>query len=98
MEIIDISPDNLDSSLSFTQPGMTYSAYKLNKQSDNTQPWRTPFPTLNQSVVPCLVLTVASWPVYRCLRRQVRWSDIPTSWRIFHSLLWSTQWKSWTEF
>ena len=32
-----------------------YSAYKLNKQGDNIQPWRTPFPTWNQSVVPCPV-------------------------------------------
>ena len=32
-----------------------------------------------QSVVPCLVLTVASWPAYRFLRRQVRWSGIPIS-------------------
>ena len=38
-----------------------YCAYKLNMQSDNTQPWRTPFPIWNQSVVPCLVLTGASW-------------------------------------
>ena len=37
---------------------MTYSAYKENKQSDNTQPWHTPFPILNQSIVPCPVLTV----------------------------------------
>ena len=37
-----------------------YSAYKLNKQGDNKQPWRTPFPICNQSVVPCPVLTVAS--------------------------------------
>ena len=36
-----------------------YSAYKLNKQSDNIQPSRTPFPIWNQSVVPCPVLTVA---------------------------------------
>ena len=70
---------------------MMYSAYKLNKQGDNIQPWHTPFPIWNQSVVPCLVLTVASWPAYRFLRRQVRWSDIPISLRIFHSLLWSTQ-------
>ena len=41
---------------------MRYSAYKLNKQSDNIQPWRTPFPIWNQSVVPYLVLTIASWP------------------------------------
>ena len=54
-----------------------YSAYKLNKQGDNIQPWHTPFPIWNQSVVPCLVLTVASWPAYRFLKRQVRWSGIP---------------------
>ena len=40
---------------------MMYSAYKLNKQSDNIQPWHTPFPIWNQSVVPCPVLTVASF-------------------------------------
>ena len=62
---------------------MMYSVYKLNKQGDNIQPWCTPFPIWNQSVVPCPVLTVASWPAYRFLRRQVRWSDIPISWRIF---------------
>ena len=39
---------------------MTYSAYKLNKQGDNIQPSCTPFPVLNQSIVPCPVLTVAS--------------------------------------
>ena len=30
---------------------MMYSAYKLNKQSDNVQP-RSPFPVLNQYIVP----------------------------------------------
>ena len=30
-------------------------AYKLNKQGDNMQPWHTPFPVWNQSVVPCQV-------------------------------------------
>ena len=64
---------------------MMFSAYKLNKQGDSIQPWCTPFPIWNQSVVPYLVLTVASWPVYRFLRRQVRWSGIPVSLRIFHS-------------
>ena len=44
---------------------MMYSAYKLNKQGDNIQPWRTPFPVWNQSVVPCPVLSIASWPAYR---------------------------------
>ena len=73
---------------------MMYSAYKLNKQGDNMQPWCTPFPIWNQSVVPCPVLTVASWPAYRFLKSQVRWSGIPISFRIFHCLLWSTQSKA----
>ena len=38
----------------------------------------------------CPVLTVASWPAYRFLRKQVRWSVIPISLRSFYSLLWST--------
>jgi len=54
-----------------------YSTCKLNKQGDNTQPWHTPFH------VPCPVLTVASWPAYRFLRRRVRWSGISISLRIF---------------
>ena len=36
------------------------------------QPWHSPFPIWNQSVVPCPVLAVASWPAYRFLRRQVK--------------------------
>ena len=63
---------------------MMYSAYELNNQGDNIQPWRPPFPIWNQSVVPCPVLTVAPWPAYRFLQRQVRWSGIPISFRIFH--------------
>ena len=50
-----------------------YSAYKLNKQGNNIQSWRTPFPIWIQPVVPCPVLTVASWLAYRFLKRQVRW-------------------------
>ena len=72
---------------------MYYSACKLNKQGDNIQPWHIPFLTWNQFVVPCPVLTVASWPAYKCPRRQERWFSIPIS-RIFHSLLWSTQSKA----
>ena len=37
-----------------------YYAYNLNKQGDNIQPRCTLFPIWNQSVVPCLVLAVAS--------------------------------------
>ena len=62
---------------------MMYSAYKLNKLGDNIQSWHTPFPIWNQSVVQCPILTVASWPAYRFLKRQVKWSGIPiSSWQI----------------
>ena len=54
-------PACASSSLAFL---MIYFAYKLNKQGDNIQPWHTPFPIWNQSVVLCLVLTVVSWPTY----------------------------------
>ena len=64
-----------------------YSAYKFNKQ--------VTIYSLDvlyiHSIVPCPVLTVASWPAYRFLKRQVRLSSIPICSRIFHSLLWSTQ-------
>ena len=84
-------PACASSSLAFY---MIYSAYKLNNQGDNMQPWRTPFLIWNQSVVPCPVPTVASWLAYKFLKRQVRWCGIPISFRIFHSLLWSTQSKA----
>ena len=70
--------DNLDSTLEFIQSSISHdiSAYKLNKQGYNIQPWHTPFSILSQSIVPCKVLTLASWSTYRFLRRQVRWSGI----------------------
>ena len=48
-------PACASSSLAFS---MMYSAYKLNKQGDNIQPWHD----LEPVFVPCPVLTVASWP------------------------------------
>ena len=49
------------------------------------------FAIWNQSIVPCLVLTVASWPAYRFLRRQVRrqvrWSCIRVSLKNFPQLI-----------
>ena len=36
---------------------MMYSIFKLKKQGDDIQPWHTPFPIWNQSVVLCPVLT-----------------------------------------
>ena len=47
------------------------------------RPYHTPFSILNQSVILYKILTVASWPAYRFLRRQVRWSGIPVSLRVF---------------
>ena len=64
---------------------MMYSILKLGEQGDNIQPWHTPFLIWKQSVVPCPVLTVACWLAYQFLRRQVRWSGIPITLRIFHS-------------
>ena len=40
---------------------MMCSAYKLNKQGDNIQPWHTPFPIWNLSVVPCAYFHVTSY-------------------------------------
>ena len=62
---------HLDSSLCFIQLifCMRYSAYKLNRQGDNTQPC-TPFPIFKKPIVPCPVLLL----LYSFLRRQVRWS------------------------
>ena len=57
---------------------MMYSASNLSNQGDSIQPWHTPFLIWNQSV-PCSVLAVASWPAYRFLRRQIRWSGISIS-------------------
>ena len=41
--------------------------------------------------------SVTSWLAYRSLKRQVRWSGVFISWRIFHSLFcftsWSTEWS-----
>ena len=77
---------------------MMHSACKLNKQGNSIQPWHTSFPTWNQFVVPCLVLTIASWPAYKFLRRQVKWFGSSISWRISHcdshsQRLWHSPWS-----
>ena len=63
---------------------MMYSAYKLNKQGDNIRTICAPFPIWNQSTVPHPVLSIASCPAYRFLRKQIRRSSIPFSLRIVH--------------
>ena len=62
-------PACASSSLAFH---MMYSAYMLNKAGDNIEPWHTLFPIWNQSVFPCLVLSIASWHAYRFLSK-VAW-------------------------
>ena len=69
---------------------MMCASYILNKQGDRRQSCSIPFSILNQLAVPYRGLTVVSWPTYRLLMRQVIWSSIPISLRVFHSLLWST--------
>ena len=69
---------------------MMYSAYKLNKQSDYLQLLCTPFqfwasPLFHVCFLTCTQVSQEAG--------KVRWSDIPVSLRIFHSLLWSTQSK-----
>ena len=90
LRLLILLPAILIPACAYSSPAffMMYSAYNLNKQGDNIQPWRTPFPILNQFIVPRPVLTVASWPAYRFCRRQVKWSDIPIFLKIFYNLLW----------
>ena len=67
---------------------MMYSVCKLNKQGDKIQLWHTLFQISNQSVVPCPILTVASWPTYRFVAgSQVKWSGVTISWKIFQFLV-----------
>ena len=93
-EVIDIFLAVLIPACDLSSPAFCISAYKLNKQGDYIQPWHTPFPIWNQSLVSCPILTVASWPAYSFLRRQETWSGNPVFLRIFRSLLWSTQSKA----
>ena len=59
------------------------SAYKLKKHGDHIQFWCTLFIIWNQSDFQWSFLIVASPPASRFLSRQVRWSSIPISLRIF---------------
>ena len=82
-----------------------YSAYKLNKQGDNIQPWRTPFPVLNQSIVPCPVLFLldlltgfSGGSKVACyshlLKNFLKEKEFAVIHTVSQSLLWSTQTKA----
>ena len=94
--VIDSSPGNLDSSLCFFQPSLSHDVLSILV----IQAWGQyraltySFPYLEPVCCSMSSSNFASWPEYRFLKRQVRWSGIPISFRIFHSLLWSTQSKA----
>ena len=86
--LIFLPAGNLDSSFCFIWPSIFHDVLCIEVKQTGWQYTVLTyfFPSWKQSVVPCPVLIVASCPTYRCVRRQVRWSDIPISWRIFHNL------------
>ena len=69
---------HLDSSCESSSPAfhMMYSAYKLNKQGDNIQPWCTSFTILNQFIVPSLVLTDAYLTLFQETGKVVWYSHL----------------------
>ena len=72
LRLLMFLPPILIPSYNSSSPGfiMMCSEYRLNKHCDSRQPCHNSFSILNQSVVLYRVLTVASWPTYRFLRRQ----------------------------
>ena len=89
LRLLILLPPNFIPTLALSSPEfcMMHYVYELNKPEGNIQPWDTPFPIWNQSIVPWFVLTVAFWAACRFFRRPVRCSGIPISWRIFQFLL-----------
>ena len=91
MRLLIFLPEILILACDSSSPGfqMMYSAYKLNKQGDNIQPWCTPSSLLNQFVVPCPVLFLLDLYADFSGGRKVVLL-FPSLLRIFHSLLWYT--------
>ena len=75
-----------------------YSAYKLNKQGDNIQTWRTSFRICNQFVVWCPVLIVASGQQISQEAGKVVWyshllKNFPVCCDLHSQRLWHNQWS-----
>ena len=49
---------------------LMYSAYKLNKQGDNIQPWHTPFPISNRKVYFKFPISNFLFPIYKSVERR----------------------------
>ena len=85
---------------------MVHSAYKLNKQGDNTQPWHTPFPIWNQRSLVFPILLFSSIFLHCSLRKAflsllailwnsvLRWIYLSFSPFPFASLLFSANCKA----
>ena len=57
---------------------MMYSAYKLNKQGDNIQPWHTPFPMYRSSVFSCHPLKMGEKITFKkCNHNHESWPFLP---------------------
>ena len=78
------------SSLAFL---MMYSVYELNKQGDNIQPWQTTYPIWNQSIVPRLILIVASRSAHRFLLYSHLLKNFPVCCTPQNKRLWHSQWS-----
>ena len=66
---------------------MVYSAQKLNKQGDQYTALLYSFPNFEPVHGSMSGSNCYFRLIYRFLRRQVRWSGVPISLRVFHSLL-----------
>ena len=95
-EVVDISPETLIPACVSSSPSflMMYTAYKLNKQSDNIQVLTYSFPNLepvhcSMSGSNCCFLTCI-----QVSQEASKWSGVASSLRIFHSLLCSMQSKA----
>jgi len=87
-EVIDISPCNLDSSLCFIQSSISHDVLFMEVKLAGWQYTALTYSCPNLEPVCCSMSSAncCSCSAYRFLRRQVMWSHIPISLRIFHSL------------
>ena len=95
-EVIDISPGYLNSSWCFIQPDISQDVHYIEVKLTGWQYTALIYSLPNLESVCCSTSSSNCyfWPAYRSLRTQVRWSSIPISWKISHSLFLSTQSKA----
>ena len=80
LRLLIFPPGKLDSSLSFIQPGILHDVLCIEVKYAGWQHTALTYSFPNFKPVYCSMSgSVSSWPAYRFLRRQVRWSSIPIS-------------------